>query len=471
MITYRMRGLVNLHAVAATALIGLWFLAYASVFGYLPGRSFGPEIPLALYFLCVSGGMLGSMRFLTRLGSRYHRLTWIDAVRLATRQVVLTAMVLFTVMVATKDRSVSRLFVTSFLIQAWLVLILLNAILPRYLARLVFYKTHHLPTVFIGRVRSMHRLREWVAQKEGIGIQPVGFLSDEPVDRAANAVATFLGPVEALPRVLHEKKVGQVIVLDVPGSTEVTRHIVETCQGEGCRLLIYDNMADRLPVPMSPVVEEGHLFYTARDEPLEDPLNRMAKRILDILIALPVVTLFLPPLCLWVWVMQRRQAPGPLFFVRNRGGQNRSEFRMLKFRSMYDSHADPHREARQASRSDDRVYPFGRFLRKTSLDEFPQFLNVLLGEMSIVGPRPHLPTHDKEFAKIERSYRTRALVKPGITGLAQTSGFRGEVSDHETLRRRVELDIRYITSWSIWLDMGIILRTAWQVVFPPKTAY
>ena len=144
---------------------------------------------------------------------------------------------------------------------------------------------------------------------------------------------------------------------------------------------------------------------------------------------------------------------------------------MLKFRSMYVATADSNLESRQARPSDERVYPFGRFIRRASIDEFPQFLNVLKGEMSIVGPRPHLPRHDHEFAKVAKAYRSRHLVKPGITGLAQISGLRGEIIDSEMLRKRVELDLKYITTWSMWLDLQITVRTLWQVFFPPKSAF
>jgi lipopolysaccharide/colanic/teichoic acid biosynthesis glycosyltransferase len=131
---------------------------------------------------------------------------------------------------------------------------------------------------------------------------------------------------------------------------------------------------------------------------------------------------------------------------------------------------DENLEARQARPGDARIYPFGHVLRKYSLDEFPQFLNVLWGEMSLVGPRPHLPTHDREFSLVAKTYRMRQFVKPGITGLAQVSGFRGEIDDAEMLHQRVQLDVTYISTWSFWLDVSIILRTTGQVVAPPKSA-
>ena len=110
-------------------------------------------------------------------------------------------------------------------------------------------------------------------------------------------------------------------------------------------------------------------------------------------------------------------------------------------------------------------------MRRRSLDEFPQFWNVLLGDMSIVGPRPYMPLLDEEFRAQTRGYRTRHLVKPGITGLAQSLGYRGEILEQEMLRRRVQWDVHYITHWSVWLDLQITLRTLWQVIRPPHTAY
>jgi len=157
-------------------------------------------------------------------------------------------------------------------------------------------------------------------------------------------------------------------------------------------------------------------------------LARAIKRTLDIVVSLPIVVLIIPPLSLVVWLAQRIQAPGPLVFMRLRGGKHRKEFSMLKYRSMYAGNFDV---AEQATTNDERIFPIGRFLRKSSLDEFPQFINVLIGEMSLVGPRPHLSEHDKKFSKIDPTYRMRSLVKPGITGLAQIRGFRGGLQNRK----------------------------------------
>jgi lipopolysaccharide/colanic/teichoic acid biosynthesis glycosyltransferase len=129
------------------------------------------------------------------------------------------------------------------------------------------------------------------------------------------------------------------------------------------------------------------------------------------------------------------------------------------------------RLARQATRNDERVYDFGRWLRKTSLDEIPQFLNVLRGEMSVVGPRPHMIVHNRRFEEKMAFYRVRAFIKPGITGIAQVSGYRGEARTDSEILKRVERDIAYVENWSLWQDFVIVLRTILQVLFPRDTAY
>ncbi|HVS53858.1 MAG TPA: exopolysaccharide biosynthesis polyprenyl glycosylphosphotransferase [Opitutaceae bacterium] len=472
MITTRARGLANLHAGLTTLFVGVFFWVYAEfIMRYVPIVRLSREVNLLPYFLCMVGGMLLSARDLSRLAARFHVLNPADAAALAARQVGLMALLTFTMMFATLDRSISRLFLGTFLVWSWLGLAILNARLPRALARLVFQRGHQLPTVFIGRVASFAQLDDWIAHKEPLGIHPVGLLSDDPaVAGSASPFVPLLGRVAELPRVLQERAVGQVILLELPATDDEARALIAICQEHGCRLLIHNNLAERYTHPLVPTVEEGRHFYTLHEEPLEDPLNRLVKRAYDLALALPVVVLVLPPLCAWVAIMHRAQAPGPLFHARERRGQQGRAFRMLKFRSMSVAAENAAAESRQATAEDERIFPFGRFLRRRSLDEFPQFWNVFCGDMSVVGPRPYMPLLDEEFRHQTRGYRTRHLVKPGITGLAQSLGYRGEILEQEMLRRRVYWDVHYITHWSVWLDLQITLRTLWQIVRPPATA-
>ena len=159
---------------------------------------------------------------------------------------------------------------------------------------------------------------------------------------------------------------------------------------------------------------------------------------------------------------------GPVLFKQLRSGVNNEEFLCYKFRSMtLSSNAD----TKQATKGDSRVTTIGYFLRKTSLDEFPQFFNVFMGNMSIVGPRPHMILHTSEYSALIKKYMVRQLVKPGITGIAQVRGYRGETKELEDMEGRVRLDVWYIENWSLALDINIILKTIWNIFKGDEKAF
>lgn len=435
---------------------------------YLPLTPLAEGVELLPYCVAVLFAMAASSGAIRKVSGTLHVIGSAGAFTLAGQQIVYVAAAIFTVVFALKDQGISRLFLGTYLVLAFVLLSYLHANLPSGLARLLFPERNKLPTVFIGSGESLEDLDTWISSRGHIGIRPVGLLSDGEPSRGEKAVAPYLGPMDKLDEVLRERTVAQVILLDWHLPNEEIEKIVEVCEQEGVRFLIHNNYTARFAREMTPVEEGGRHFLVMQTEPLEDPVNRAAKRMLDIAISLPVCLLVLPPLCLLVWAMQRTQAPGPLFFNRPRGGMNRRPFNMFKFRSMY---AADHDINKQATAGDSRIFPFGKLMRKTSIDEFPQFFNVLRGDMSVVGPRPHLPQHDMEFSKITRTYHGRAFVKPGITGLAQVRGYRGEITEPHKLHRRVYWDLYYVSRWSLWLDLRIILTTAWHVVRPPDTAY
>ena len=192
----------------------------------------------------------------------------------------------------------------------------------------------------------------------------------------------------------------------------------------------------------------------------------VAKRALDLALSAVLLTV-LSPLLAGVAALVRLDSPGPALFRQRRTGQGGTVFRMVKFRTMHVHLADETCRA-QTTRYDPRVTRVGRFLRRCSLDELPQLFNVLAGDMSLVGPRPHaLGTRvcGRPLAELEPHYYQRYRVKPGITGLAQTGGCRGELDTPEKLRRRVALDLDYIDRWSIGLDLAILVRTAFGTAF------
>lgn len=205
----------------------------------------------------------------------------------------------------------------------------------------------------------------------------------------------------------------------------------------------------------------------AGDRPING-WSLLLKRAQDIFVA-SAILLFIAPVFALVAMAVKLESEGPALFRQKRVGFNGKQFELLKFRSMY-SHASDAHASRQTARNDDRVTRVGRFIRRTSLDELPQFLNVLRGDMSVVGPRPHAlltRTEGRDLWDIADGYAARHRVKPGLTGLAQVSGCRGELDTVEKVQKRVEYDIDYIDSWSTWLDIKIILRTALLLVYDP----
>ena len=186
---------------------------------------------------------------------------------------------------------------------------------------------------------------------------------------------------------------------------------------------------------------------------------KFLKRSEDIIISV-IILLLISPILLLIAISLKATSKGPIIFKQKRGGINNKEIIIYKFRSM--TTQDNGLIVKQAVKNDARITPIGNFLRKTSLDELPQFINVIQGRMSIVGPRPHAIAHNIEYAKPIPEYNQRSLVKPGITGLAQINGYRGETNTLEKMQKRVDMDLHYINNWSLWLDIKIIFTTIWK---------
>jgi putative colanic acid biosynthesis UDP-glucose lipid carrier transferase len=209
-------------------------------------------------------------------------------------------------------------------------------------------------------------------------------------------------------------------------------------------------------------------IISLRKEPLDELGNRISKRIFDIVISFCVVVFILSWLIPLISLLIFLESRGPIFFIQLRTGKNNRSFRCFKFRSM---HLNKNANTQQASRMDNRITRVGRFLRRTSLDELPQFLNVLKGDMSVAGPRPHMLKHTDEYSKLIGQYMVRQFVKPGITGWAQVNGFRGETRNIIQMQKRVEHDLWYLENWNLFLDIKIFFMTIFNVVRGEKNAF
>ncbi len=470
MIRSREVGLFNAYSFAQAGVLTLcfWFWVLAlGIFGVRDLVSHG-ESYLA-YNLISIGGLLLQLYQTDSSRLNLQALDPVQNIRLSVSQTLHVAGALAVMLVLTKDMTISRLFLLVYLVALPVALFAGNTLIPSRLSRIFFSGANQLPALLIGRLPRIGRMRRWLRRMESYGVSIVGLLTEEKTVRT-KTIQRFpiVGEAGDLKAILEKIRIETVIVLDVPRDKEVLDFLVDTTDRAGVRMIVMNNLSETFRHSLRFYRQFGVDFITLREEPLQDPLNRVFKRAFDISIALFAVAVVLPPLALAVWLIHRNQSPGPLFFRQTRAGIQNRRFEIVKFRTMHFSECPSTEQARE---TDERVFSLGRLLRKTSIDEIPQFLNVLFGDMSVVGPRPHMLEHNEEFAAIMANYHVRAFVKPGVTGLAQVQGFRGEARTHEDIRKRVACDIDYIERWSLPLDMLIIAKTAFQIVRPPKSAY
>ena len=381
-----------------------------------------------------------------------------------------TLAVLFTLLLytfATKTDALSRFFLFATAPFLYVALFFTHNYLPRLMVRLSFRKRRSQTTLLCGTPDRVTRLHDWFARKSRLGLDVIGVLTPAGEPGSVDGIPV-IGRPEDLDKVLAAHPVTQVILMHVPEpKAEIVRYY-EACERHGTRLLVINDLDDILGHAIVLQEDDGLTFIGVRHEPLENVVNRAMKRLLDIVLSAAVVAFVLLPVALVVKVCQLFQSPGPLFYHQRRAGLKNQVFNLLKFRTMH-LHAQPAEV--QATQDDPRIYPAGRIFRRFSLDELPQFWNILRGDMSTVGPRPHLLEHNTLFAQVMGNYHVRSMVKPGLTGLAQLRGFRGQTTTENAIQARIASDLYYIENWSLALDLVIILRTVPVMVVPPKTAY
>jgi exopolysaccharide biosynthesis polyprenyl glycosylphosphotransferase len=365
------------------------------------------------------------------------------------------------------DSSAPRSFFFSYIPLLYLTLISTNYLLPRSLGKWSFSGDREERVALVGTAEQSRRLKLWLENKRAVGFRTIGLLCPES-ESSASFPFPVLGTLDQLGEVVREQLITQLIVLDLSLGSQQIRQVTQLCEESGVRLLALHDFDDYFNHTTTTFEDDGVRFIGLRDEPLESPLNRLLKRLLDLAVAVPVVVLILPFTTVLVWALHRLQSPGPIFFEQLRAGMRGRPFTIYKYRTM---HVNPGNEVKQASREDPRVFAAGHWLRRLSIDELPQFLNVLLGNMSVVGPRPHLAKHDEIFTHVMKRYLIRTFICPGITGWAQVNGFRGEIHTEADIQRRVEADIFYLENWSFSLDCLVILKTIKHCIVPPRTAY
>lgn len=320
--------------------------------------------------------------------------------------------------------------------------------------------------VILGATENGIRLAEFMQRHADIRSGLIGFI-DDGIEHLPQQIAGFplLGDSHELERLVREERITQVLVaLSWAAESRIEQTVRELRRLPVNVLLVPDMQAFRHARNRITQVA-GLPMFNVSERPL-DGWSPLIKRLEDLVLASLALVLALPVMLL-VALAIRLDSPGPVLFRQKRYGYNNKLIEVFKFRSMYCDKADANAE-RQTTRNDDRITRVGRFIRRTSLDELPQLFNVLVGSMSMVGPRPHATATKAAgilFEDAVKEYTARHRVKPGITGWAQINGYRGETDTLEKIEKRVEYDLQYIENWSIWFDLYILFRTLPAVLF------
>ncbi len=324
---------------------------------------------------------------------------------------------------------------------------------------------NYLKVIVLGKDKNLKFLEE-IFEKPDYGYRYLGFFDSSAEKREAHT--KFLGLITESFQYILDQKVDEIYCAVSQFSVSELDEIRKFADNHLIRLkLIPDNKgfySDNMEFEIFDKVPVLNL----RKSPLEKNYAKYGKRIFDILVSSFVIVFIISWLIPLLYILNRLESKGPVIFKQLRHGYNKKSFWCYKFRSMA---INTQANSQMCTRNDLRVTKIGKFIRKTSIDELPQFFNVLLGDMSIVGPRPHMELHTYQYEKDVNGYLIRHLVKPGITGLAQVNGYRGEILQKSDIINRTKMDILYLERWSVLLELKIIYQTIYNCFHGDAKAY
>jgi putative colanic acid biosynthesis UDP-glucose lipid carrier transferase len=315
--------------------------------------------------------------------------------------------------------------------------------------------------VIIGYTPEAIKLKELFETRNDFGYRFLGYFSDKKSN------ANITGKVDQIKDFVLANKVDEIYCSLNEISNEQLKDLVEFTDEYRKTIKFIPDSKEIFSKNLKIDYYEFFPVLSLQRTLLHDPITKVFKRVFDIVFSLCVLVFLLSWLVPVLAILIKIESRGPIFFKQGRPGIEEKEFYCFKFRSMKINKTTE----QEASKNDPRVTKIGRFIRKTSIDEMPQFLNVLLGDMSVVGPRPHLWSQNKAYGNKIKKYMVRHYVKPGITGLAQVRGFRGEIKNDEDMINRIKYDVFYIENWSLILDLKIIVQTVINIFKGEEKAY
>jgi Undecaprenyl-phosphate glucose phosphotransferase len=351
-----------------------------------------------------------------------------------------------------------------YVILLFSVLILLERVILILFVRRYRYKGYNYKTaIVIGDGLEAFKLYHYLLSDKAMGYKFFGFFFDG-TDKYQKYKRGNLSEVQDF---CEEKGVDEIFYSLSAGSEKYLNEIITYCDNHFIRLRILPSLNILNGKQFSIDFYDRTPVLSFRKEPLEDTFNRVLKRAFDIIFSLVTLLVLIPFVFPFVALAVKFTSKGPIFFRQLRSGRKNKFFYCYKFRTMQVNRDADHV---QAVKGDYRITSIGGFLRKSNIDELPQFINVLWGNMSVVGPRPHMIKHTEQYSKLIEKYMVRHVVKPGITGFAQVNGYRGETTDAKKMKKRVMYDVWYIENWSFLLDIYIVFKTIGNVIKGEKNA-
>lgn len=363
----------------------------------------------------------------------------------------------------------------TFVIAYGIILISLLAVNRYFFRQLLKYLRRHGRNIrnllIVGAGKVGYNFYETILANPQFGYRVIGFLDDK---NKSFLNGQYLGKISDLNKILSKKEVDNVIIALPNVAMDRIEEVIRTCEQYTTRIKIIPNYFGMVSSRYTVTMFGRFPVISVREDRVNEFNWRLLKRIFDI-IATSLAFIFVFS---WLWpilaIIIKFSSRGPVFFKQERWGKDNKRFTTYKFRSMVAESRDVNEDTgkyQQAKKDDPRITKVGAFLRKTNLDELPQFWNVLKGDMSIVGPRPHPEPLNLESKSKVKMYMLRHLVKPGITGWAQVNGHRGETGGVDKMQKRVEHDIWYIENWTFWLDLQILFMTVWNMIKGDPNAY
>ncbi len=415
-----------------------------------------------IYYLVYQTFAWLSISFFIKFYGIYRFTTPVEILSKIVKQGILFLLVIIAFFPFSKQVVFSGKAIALFMVASFIMITILKFLLFFYLKKYrIITGSNFRNIVIIGYTEEAIRLKELFDTRNDYGYRFFGYFSNKKTNK------NITGKIVDLKEFVIEKNIDEIYCSLNEISNEQLTDLVDFADENNKSIKFIPDTKEIFTKNLQIDYYEMFPVLSLQKTILHEPTTKIFKRAFDILFAIIVIIFLLSWLVPLLSILIKIESKGPVFFKQGRPGLDEEEFHCYKFRSMKLNGTTE----KEASKNDPRVTKLGRFMRKTSIDELPQFVNVLLGDMSVVGPRPHLWSQNKLYGNRIKKYMVRHYVKPGITGLAQVKGFRGEIETDEDMINRIKFDVFYIENWSLILDLKIIVQTVVNIFKGEDKAY